>query len=430
MYLCERIKSSTRMIRKYLFIVALLFALLSAKADDTQELWEIVPQGGSIVSGDVYLIANSDCDLAMGAVSGTNSKAASLDFKTNSAGTIGMMEYENSEDYPYEITFTLEDNGYYSLKSEQGYICFHVQNYFEIKERLLTSGVGYWSCNLAYTHPKIISKYDDDYMIDTGTTDGETTFGTYKETSSSIYLFHKMTDAGISVEITSAGYATLYYSDKNLVVPDGVTAYTIKYEDSSLAVARTYASLSVIPAGTAVVIGGSAGTYTFHVADTTGTASTKNILEGTDEETEIENDNDYYYYMLSLDAGSSEGSVGFYWGAEGGAAFTNKAHKAYFKLSKTEVDDAEESSSSAGAFPMSELGNIDEVSSGEDYDGESDMSLGSDTSSEDETTDVVSLTKAVTDARDKGCYTLGGVKVAEPTAAGLYIIDGRKQAIK
>ena len=411
------------MIRKYLFIVASLFTLLSASADDTLELWEIVPQGGSIVSGDVYLIANSDCDLAMGAVPGTSGKAASLDFKTNSAGTIGVMEYENSEDYPYEITFTLEDNEYYSLKSEQGYISYNAKNWFIIKSSLLKSDICYWSCDLSKTHPKIISKSDDDYMISTGQTDNEVTFGTY--TSSSIYLFHKMTDEGIDVEITSAGYATLYYSDKNLVVPDGVTAYTIKYEDSSLAVARTYASLSVIPAGTAVVIGGSAGTYTFHVADTTGTASTKNILEGTDEETEIENDNDYYYYMLSLDADSSEGSVGFYWGAEGGVAFTNKAHKAYFKLSKTE-----ESSSSAGAFPMSELGNIDEVSSGEDYDGESDMSLGSDTSSEDETTGVVSLTKAVTDARDKGCYTLGGVKVAEPTAAGLYIIDGRKQAIK
>ena len=33
--------------------------------------------------------------------------------------------------------------------------------------------------------------------------------------------------------------------------------------------------------------------------------------------------------MLSLDAKNTAGSVGFYWGAPNGGAFTNGAHKAY-----------------------------------------------------------------------------------------------------
>lgn len=419
------------MVRKSVFIVVLLSVLLPAVDAVAQDLWEIVPKGASIVSGDVYLITNSDRNLAMGAVSGEASKAAGIDFRSNSACTIGVMDYENSEAYPYEIAFTLESNCYYSLKSAQGYIHFNNQNYFKIKETLLASGAGHWSCNLNYTHPKIISKYEDDYLIDTGTTDGKTTFGTYKETSSSIYLFHKLTDkTGIEVAISSAGYATLYYSDKNLIVPDDVTAYTIKFEDESLAVARTYASLSIIPAGTAVVISGSEGTHTFYAADTTGTASTKNILVGTDEETEIENDDTYYYYMLSLDADSSEGSVGFYWGKESGVAFTNKAHKAYFKLLKSEVAGTEESSSSAGSFSMSEIGNIDEVSSGEDFDGESDVSIGNGTSPEDGSTGIVSSMKTTAAAKDKDCYTLDGVRVARSASTGLYIINGRKQVIR
>lgn len=44
--------------------------------------------------------------------------------------------------------------------------------------------------------------------------------------------------------------------------------------------------------------------------------------------------------MLSLNANSDVGSAGFYFGEDGGAPFTNGAHKAYLVLPKSEVTSA------------------------------------------------------------------------------------------
>jgi hypothetical protein len=55
-------------------------------------------------------------------------------------------------------------------------------------------------------------------------------------------------------------------------------------------------------------------------------------LKGSDEATLTEGGD--VYYALSVKGGAN---VGFYWMAEGGAAFTNGAHKAYLALPRTEV---------------------------------------------------------------------------------------------
>ena len=42
----------------------------------------------------------------------------------------------------------------------------------------------------------------------------------------------------------------------------------------------------------------------------------------------------FFYYMLSKPAGKK---IGFYWGAANGAAFINKAHKAYLPIPKEQA---------------------------------------------------------------------------------------------
>lgn len=59
-------------------------------------------------------------------------------------------------------------------------------------------------------------------------------------------------------------------------------------------------------------------------------------MSGTDEATAITPDADYYFYGLSLNSSNDINSVGFYWMAADGAAFTNGAHKAYLKIPKSE----------------------------------------------------------------------------------------------
>ena len=141
----------------------------------------------------------------------------------------------------------------------------------------------------------------------------------------------------VTVTVGEALYTTLYYSDRNLVVPENAEAYTYSAEfGNGLEESHRYNAAEVIPAGEAVVVFAlEAGDYTFKATDTTGYDDDTNMLFGTDEETAIADDANYYFYKLSLDSNGK--NVGFYWGAANGAAFTNGAHKAYLKVSKNQT---------------------------------------------------------------------------------------------
>ncbi len=134
----------------------------------------------------------------------------------------------------------------------------------------------------------------------------------------------------LKVTIKAVGYATLYYSDRTLKVPAGVTAKTYKVVSGKLAESKKYEAGSKIPAGEAVVLKGAAGEYTFLVTSTNEPKDADNMLKGSDE-AEMTTDGNYYY---ALQAKSKDGKhgPGFYWMNSTGAAFENGAHKAYMAL--------------------------------------------------------------------------------------------------
>lgn len=135
-----------------------------------------------------------------------------------------------------------------------------------------------------------------------------------------------------SFKITEAGYGT-YYSSKAYTMPKGVKGYTITgNEGTSLVMKEAYAAGDVVPAKTALVVEGAANKYyTLVAASTELTPDNDNKLHGSDEaETTYVDGTDVKYYKLSY---NNEGNnLGFYWGSENGAAFTNGAHKAYLAL--------------------------------------------------------------------------------------------------
>lgn len=136
-----------------------------------------------------------------------------------------------------------------------------------------------------------------------------------------------------SFKISEAGYGT-YYSSKAYTMPKGVKGYTITgNEGTSLVMNEAYAAGDVVPAKTALVVEGAANKYYTLVAESTDLtpADADNKLHGSDEaETTYVDGTDVKYYKLSY---NNEGNnLGFYWGSENGAAFTNGAHKAYLAL--------------------------------------------------------------------------------------------------
>lgn len=158
---------------------------------------------------------------------------------------------------------------------------------------------------------------------------GNTTKFSASTTANKLSLFQEVLDPA-TVSISSVGYATLYYGDRALTVPEGVVAKTYAVENGLLVNTKEYVEGDVIPQGTAVVLKGKEGTYTFESATTEGTAPGKSDLYGYDTEQNTSVTNAQYYYKLSLDDNGA--NVGFYWGQDNGAAFTSGAHKAFLAV--------------------------------------------------------------------------------------------------
>jgi len=141
-------------------------------------------------------------------------------------------------------------------------------------------------------------------------------------------------------DIFSTGYATFYYGTEHLMLPDGLTAFTCHWQNGAIVPGKTYVAGDVIPAGEAVVLQGSQGTYAFTAADTAGGTDAANLLCGADEEVTL-SDEGWRYFILSLNKAGDPASVGFYYYSADGKSVTSGAHKAWLQLPE-DVSDAKE----------------------------------------------------------------------------------------
>lgn len=201
-----------------------------------------------------------------------------------------------------------------------------------------------------------------------------------------------------SFKITEAGYGT-YYSSKAYTMPEGVKGYTITgNEGTSLVMNEAYAAGDVVPAKTALVVEGAANKYYTLVAKSTELTPANNKLHGSDEaETTYVDGTNVKYYKLSY---NNEGNnLGFYWGSENGAAFTNGAHKAYLAL------DSETLLSQSRGFSLADLAH-------------------------GVTTGINTTVKSAT--QSNFIYDLNGRRInsLNGAAKGVYIMNGQKVLVK
>lgn len=158
-------------------------------------------------------------------------------------------------------------------------------------------------------------------------------FSTGNTTVSSLKGWNLEVPKDVTLHVGSSCYASLYYSDRALVVPEKTKAYTYNVINDNLVVSHCYEPSQTIPAGVGVVVAAQAdGDYTFALSTLAGTVDQYNKLRGSDVDATTVGGN--VYYKLSLNANNDPGTIGFYWGAASGAAFTNKAHKAYLALTR------------------------------------------------------------------------------------------------
>lgn len=217
-------------------------------------------------------------------------------------------------------------------------------------------------------------------------------FGAYSDnTISRLYLYRRI---GIVEIKAKEGYAT-FYTDSAFVMPSGLDGSTITEVDTStgeLTMPWKYKAGITVPAGTPLLLKGEVGEYSYVILRDDTDAPSDNLLRGTEQETAIENDADTYFYKLAY----LNGNLGFYWGAENGAAFTNGANKAYL------------------ALPISQSSNVNGFS----------FNSGSSTGISNVESKQV---------EDEQIYSLTGLRMngeVESLPSGIYLMNGKKVIVK
>lgn len=240
---------------------------------------------------------------------------------------------------------------------------------------------------------------DGSRYIRYNTNNGSPMFRNYSSTqanSYSIQLYRLETSATINEKI---GYTT-FYTDKVYQLANGMTAYAISESDEAGKVnaIEAYAAGEDVPANTALLLGGEAGTYRLPVLNKEVAAyEGENLLEGkrmADGMTRSDRENVLYYKLTTLNGENP----GFYWGAEEGAAFIMKnPTTAYLAVDKAV----------AGANGLR-------------------LVIG-----ESGTTGIGTVTETT---QNGAIYTISGVRVNAGSTAGLpkgiYIVNGKKLLVK
>ncbi|MBQ7415003.1 MAG: chitobiase/beta-hexosaminidase C-terminal domain-containing protein [Prevotella sp.] len=202
-------------------------------------------------------------------------------------------------------------------------------------------------------------------------------------TGSSVYPVYIVFNPAVDAEITSAGYAT-FSSDKavDFSGASGVTVYAAKVNDTKTAVDLIEVKSKQVPANTAVVLKGAAGTYSASAIASAATIS----------------GNQLQIAAATMDGSAGNifvlnevgGVVGFYKLSASGSLLAGKGY--------LEVDGVGEGRS------MFEI-DIDGISTG------------------------ISKMEDVRSKKDDVYYDLQGRRVLNPTK-GLYIVNGKKVIVK
>lgn len=138
--------------------------------------------------------------------------------------------------------------------------------------------------------------------------------------------------ATITLNAACTDGAKIYgtYSSSNAFrVPTGLTVSAVSVDDEGKLVVTPYETGDIVKANTGVMVSAtSAGEKTIVLSTETGTEITGNMLKASSVAMSGEN----LFYRLTMHNGTQ---IGYWWGAENGAAFTIAANKAYLAVPKT-----------------------------------------------------------------------------------------------
>lgn len=347
-----------------------------------------------LVAGGHYIIVNESAKAALGKQNNNNRSAfKSLTFNNNET-TISKSDIatSSSDSKIYDLilggesgAWTFYDacnNGYlYAASSSANQLKVQTTISNNCKASITLAANGNATIKFTGTYTRNLLKYNS----------GSTLFSCYSSGQQVVQLYVRTTP----ITLTTAQYGT-YFTDEAFVMPEGVTGYTITAKDGeNLTLNEAYTAGTTVPASTALVLKATdelteSKTFNAVVVNSTEAAPTDNLLHGSVDEAQTSVEGATAYYKLA----NGDKGIGFYYGAENGAAFTNGAHKAYLAVAGT----------------MSQM-------KGFSLDG---MTTG---------INQVSTANTINDAN---IYDLNGRRIQSLGAAqkGIYIVGGKKVIVK
>lgn len=233
----------------------------------------------------------------------------------------------------YSFTLTAVEGGFTIQQPDGRYLYMNDDEYKTLNAGEEAGANAVWSIAQQADGTFMIQNVATGKYIQYSTT--HTSFGCYRDAQDDGVrpsLYEKAT-----LDVTDAGYATLF-SQHAIIVPEGMeAAVATNVVDGRLAIDYRYPAGAVIPASTGVLLKAEAGNHGYNVATTDATAPADNLLKGSVEDATTVGDN-CLFYMLSYD--QNDENLGFYWGAENGAAFTNEGGKAYLAVPQATANGA------------------------------------------------------------------------------------------
>lgn len=197
------------------------------------------------------------------------------------------------------------------------------------------------------------------------------------------------TIAGAINIATEEGFGT-FYTDKNYVLPQGLTAFGYTSIDgNTLTKSVEYVAGDIVPANTAVVVKGAKGSYNYYNTEEAATKTIeRNLLKGVTTDTRFEATSGVKRYILTR---ADDGILAFYRTNTGN--INVKANRAYLEVP---------TAMAVASFSLE----------------------GS----------ATGINNVVTTAAKQGIYTISGVRLNATTTkelpAGIYIVDGKKVIVK
>lgn len=279
-----------------------------------------ITSSDELVDGGVYLIVCESMNEAMGVIDNSEGRCLGTTITLNHNTYTGSV---NQSDYPYEVTITKGNNGYYNLYHAGGKYITSTSTDFAFA----ATGDNGWSISFDGSgNAKISNKNTAENYIQRYNSNNY--YKNYQSVQTPIQLYQKVGEMPIA---KATGYVSTYVADFAYVMPKHITGHTVALADKQdvIITDKVFSAGDEVPALTPLLIKSdedyaaeeTSRNYSPAVLNKTVEAYTgENMLEYRRTAANLTNtmkDGSVYYYKLAI----KNDIVGFYWGAAGGAAF-------------------------------------------------------------------------------------------------------------